>query len=84
MVFLFIEEIVTLRQFFKIINMMPNIRSKNVYEAVMLKQRIAEERKEHQRTENRKFFQESDVRARREKQWTSDKAYNHRYIRSFF
>lgn len=44
----------------------------------MHKQRLAEERKETTRSENKKFFQDTDLRAKREKDWTSSRAVNHR------
>uniref|UniRef100_A0A5K3ENW7 Trichoplein keratin filament-binding protein n=1 Tax=Mesocestoides corti TaxID=53468 RepID=A0A5K3ENW7_MESCO len=56
--------------------MMPNIRTKNIYEAVMHKQRVAEARRQSEMMENKKFFQDSDVRARQEKRWTSEDSFN--------
>ncbi|KAL5106758.1 Trichoplein keratin filament-binding protein [Taenia crassiceps] len=58
--------------------MMPNIRTKNIYEAIMHRQRIAEAKKQCDRIENKKFFQDSDVRARQEKRWTSETSFNNR------
>lgn len=57
---------------------MPNIRTKNIYEAVMYRQRMAEAKKKYEQIENKKFFQDSDVRARQEKRWTSETSFNNR------
>ncbi|VDM32950.1 unnamed protein product [Hydatigera taeniaeformis] len=56
--------------------MMPNIRTKNIYEAIMHRQRMAEAKKQCDQVENKKFFQDSDVRARQEKRWTSESSFN--------
>nr|CDS21381.1 trichoplein keratin filament binding protein [Echinococcus granulosus] len=56
--------------------MMPNVRTKNIYEAVMHRQKMAEAKKQCEQIENKRFFQDSDVRARQEKRWTSETSFN--------
>ncbi len=61
--------------------MLPHFRSKNVYEAVMLKNRVAEQKKEAMRQEHERFYNSNTIRAKREQMWTSDSSFNNRCMR---
>ena len=45
----------------------------------MHKQKLMEARKQTEMIENKKFFQDSHIRALKEKRWTSETAVNNRY-----
>lgn len=57
--------------------MWPSVRTKNVYEAIMLKKRAAEENRQAQEKATEKFFKAAELRANKEKFWTSDTSFKH-------
>ncbi|VDN98270.1 unnamed protein product [Rodentolepis nana] len=60
---------------------MSNMRSRNLYEALMIKNRMAESKRQNDIRENQKYFRDSAIKARQEKKWTSDNYFNNRYLK---
>ncbi|VDK83901.1 unnamed protein product [Dibothriocephalus latus] len=57
--------------------MWPTVKTKNIYEAIMLKKRAAEENRQAQEKITQKYYKAAEIRANKEKYWTSDTSFKH-------